>query len=70
MDSDDDWENVIDKTAELVAGYPATEAGQAATVRLRRRAHRGHEWVRAPLTQARITRRSTAAVPEVYVPEA
>ncbi|MEU6675051.1 glycosyl hydrolase 53 family protein [Streptomyces sp. NPDC046925] len=33
LDSDDDWENVIDKADELVGGYPATEAGQAAWFR-------------------------------------
>lgn len=33
LDSDDDWENVIDKAEELVDGYPATEAGQAAWFR-------------------------------------
>ncbi|MFH8486904.1 glycosyl hydrolase 53 family protein [Streptomyces longisporoflavus] len=33
LGSDDDWEDVIDKPEELVGGYPATEAGQAAWFR-------------------------------------
>ncbi|MEU6004453.1 glycosyl hydrolase 53 family protein [Streptomyces sp. NPDC047197] len=33
LGSDDDWEDVIDNTEELVGGYPATEAGQAAWFR-------------------------------------
>ncbi|MFG2648182.1 glycosyl hydrolase 53 family protein [Streptomyces sp. NPDC048436] len=33
LDSDDDWENVIDLPSELVGGYPASEAGQAAWFR-------------------------------------
>ncbi|NGO80251.1 arabinogalactan endo-1,4-beta-galactosidase [Streptomyces sp. YC504] len=33
LDSDDGWENVIDRSDELVPGYPATEAGQSAWFR-------------------------------------
>ncbi|MFI6087834.1 glycosyl hydrolase 53 family protein [Streptomyces sp. NPDC051218] len=33
LDSDDGWEDVIDRADELVGGYPATEAGQAAWFR-------------------------------------
>ncbi|WP_372348070.1 glycosyl hydrolase 53 family protein [Streptomyces sp. KL116D] len=33
LSGDDGWENVIDLDSELVSGYPATEAGQAAWFR-------------------------------------